>query len=54
VGRIEQAAAELARAGAAFEVAPPNLGDAYLSLTGASLEETGGADEGSRRKRRRR
>jgi ABC-2 type transport system ATP-binding protein len=53
VGRIEQAAAELARCGAAFEVAPPNLGDAYLSLTGAPLHE-GPAPEPAHRRRRRR
>jgi ABC-2 type transport system ATP-binding protein len=53
VGRIEQAAAELARAGAAFEVAPPNLGDAYLALTGASLQADGAPEPAGRRRRRR-
>lgn len=35
---VERAAAALLRLGAAFEVAPPTLGDAYLALTGTGLE----------------
>jgi hypothetical protein len=36
---LEQAIVELARIGVSFQVAPPDLGDAYLSLTGRSLGE---------------
>jgi ABC-2 type transport system ATP-binding protein len=36
---FEQAALELARLRVSFQVAPPDLGDAYLSLTGRSLAE---------------
>lgn len=36
-GLIERIVVELARSGAAFEIAPPTLGDAYLQATGEQL-----------------
>jgi ABC-2 type transport system ATP-binding protein len=47
---VEKAALELVRMGVPFEVAPPNLGDAYLSITGQGL----GAEIPAEEKRRRR
>jgi ABC-2 type transport system ATP-binding protein len=38
---VERAVLGLARSGIPFEVAPPNLGDAYLAITGATLEAGG-------------
>lgn len=39
---LERALVALARADLPFEVAPPNLGDIYLDLTGEALEGTAG------------
>jgi hypothetical protein len=44
---VEQAVIELARLGVSFQVAPPDLGDAYLALTGRTLGEAHSM-EGSR------
>jgi ABC-2 type transport system ATP-binding protein len=38
---LELAVQELARAGVSFQVAPPHLGDAYLSVTGKRLGDGG-------------
>jgi ABC-2 type transport system ATP-binding protein len=52
LAQIERAAAALARSGTPFEVAPPNLGDAYLALTGTSLEDQPPPQLTTRRRRR--
>lgn len=42
---IAQVASRLARAGIAFEISPPTLGDAYLAATGATLTDLNGDAE---------
>jgi len=53
VEAIERAAAGLVRLGVAFEVAPPNLGDAYVSMTGVGLEHESPAEPARGRRGRR-
>ena len=42
---IARVASHLARAGIAFEISPPTLGDAYLGATGATLTDLNGGDD---------
>lgn len=41
---LEQAVIELARLGVSFQVAPPDLGDAYLALAGRTLSDFSGTE----------
>lgn len=50
---LERTVVSLTRMGLAFEVAPPNLGDAYLALTGTGLEAEAADEPESGRGRRR-
>jgi hypothetical protein len=50
---LERTVVTLTRMGVAFEVAPPNLGDAYLSVTGTGLESELPEEPQTKRGRRR-